>query len=539
MLIGVHGGCNTGGVSFRCRLHSYGRWRDGRRRRYVYSKKYKALFANRNKDGIPLRIVVRSGSDSSLGQGGILPPFVSLIRHVSAGAAVPGAVEYSLGTNALKYPKPGMEVRSAFKDGLIEDWDLLEQLLDFTFERQLRANASDHPLMFSECPVGLLFFFLFLLFLSFFSFHPRMEASLQHPKMLRVGVRLHERFCCQYVLIFSWSSFLFLFGQWNTKAKRETLTELLFEKYKVPALYLAKSAVLSAFASGRSTALVVDGGASSMSVTPVYDGYVLYDGIRRSPLAGHGLSDRFVDMLEKKKEIPIVPHYRVKSKSAVGEAEAAVFVAREHPGLTESFIKYSKRDVVLDFQSMAGRVASPSYNTDLLTTLPTTSHEFPNGYHDSFGLERYDVSELLFDPQKAERDAATAVQDAEMATGAGGASGGAVPEGSRGVHHLIRESVDSCDIDIHNNMWTSIVLTGGTTLYDGFVDRLTSELAKPTHSPVSAKVKILQQMNGAQRQFSPWVGGSILASLGSFQQMWVSREEYEESGKGVVEKKCA
>lgn len=397
---------------------------------------------------------------------------------VDGGAAVPGAVEYSLGTNALKYPKPGMEVRSAFKDGLIEDWDLLEQLLDFTFERQLRANASDHPLMFSECP-------------------------------------------------------------WNTKAKRETLTELLFEKYKVPALYLAKSAVLSAFASGRSTALVVDGGASSMSVTPVYDGYVLYDGIRRSPLAGHGLSDRFVDMLEKKKEIPIVPHYRVKSKSAVGEAEAAVFVAREHPGLTESFIKYSKRDVVLDFQSMAGRVASPSYNTDLLTTLPTTSHEFPNGYHDSFGLERYDVSELLFDPQKAERDAATAVQDAEMATGAGGASGGAVPEGSRGVHHLIRESVDSCDIDIHNNMWTSIVLTGGTTLYDGFVDRLTSELAKPTHSPVSAKVKILQQMNGAQRQFSPWVGGSILASLGSFQQMWVSREEYEESGKGVVEKKCA
>ena len=107
------------------------------------------------------------------------------------------------------------------------------------------------------------------------------------------------------------------------------------------------------------------------------------------------------------------------------------------------------------------------------------------------------------------------------------------------MHHLIKESVDSCDIDIHNNMWTSIVLTGGTTLYDGFVDRLTSELAKPTHSPVSAKVKILQQMNVAQRQFSPWVGGSILASLGSFQQMWVSREEYEESGKGVVEKKCA
>lgn len=475
-----------------------------------------------------------------MGQGAILPQFISLICHVSVGAAVPGAVEYSLGTNALKYPKPGMEVRSAFKDGLIEDWGLLEQLLDFTFERQLRANASDHPLMFSECPVGLLVLFFFFLSPSF---PPGRKVSsiLKCFALLEfdcTDASVLLSVCINLFLVFLPLSF-WTFGQWNTKAKRETLTELLFEKYKVPALYLAKSAVLSAFSSGRSTALVVDGGASSMSVTPVYDGYVLYDGIRRSPLAGHGLSDRFVDMLEKKKEIPIVPHYRVKSKSAVGEAEAAVFVAREHPGLTESFIKYSKRDVVLDFQSMAGRVASPSYNTDLLTTLPTTSHEFPNGYHDSFGLERYDVTELLFDPQKAERDAATAVQDAEMATGAGGASGGAVPEGSRGVHHLIRESVDSCDIDIHNNMWTSIVLTGGTTLYDGFVDRLTSELAKPTHSPVSAKVKILQQMNGAQRQFSPWVGGSILASLGSFQQMWVSREEYEESGKGVVEKKCA
>ena len=315
---------------------------------------------------------------------------------------------------------------------------------------------------------------------------------------------------------------------WNTKAKRETLTELLFEKYNVPALYLAKSAVLSAFASGRSTGLVVDGGASSLSVTPVYDGYVLYDGIRRSNLAGDGLSDRFVDLLENKMKVPVVPHYRVKSKTAVGEAEAAVFKERPHPHLTDSFIKYSKAEVVLDFQSLAGRVASPMYNEDHLGTLPTTSYEFPNGYHNSFGVERYSIPELLFDPLKE----ATAVADVVMEAG-GAANGGLQP---RGVHQLIRESVDSCDIDIHNNMWTSIVLTGGSTLYDGFVDRLTSELSKA--APVTAKVKVLQQMSGAQRVFSPWVGGSILASLGSFQQMWVSKAEYEESGKSVVEKKC-
>jgi actin-related protein len=161
-------------------------------------------------------------------------------------------------------------------------------------------------------------------------------------------------------------------------------------------------------------------------------------------------------------------------------------------------------------------------------------YEFPNGYHNSFGVERYSIPELLFDPLKAE---STTTPDVDVAAG-GAATAEASGGQPRGVHQLIRESVDSCDIDIHNNMWTSIVLTGGATLYDGFVDRLTSELANPKNVPVTAKVKILQQMSGTQRVFSPWVGGSILASLGSFQQMWVSKAEYEESGKSVVEKKC-
>ena len=66
--------------------------------------------------------------------------------------------------------------------------------------------------------------------------------------------------------------------QWNVRAKREKLTELMFEKYNIPAFYLVKNAVLAAFANGRSTGIVVDSGSTHTSAIPVYDGYVLSQG---------------------------------------------------------------------------------------------------------------------------------------------------------------------------------------------------------------------------------------------------------------------
>ena len=69
--------------------------------------------------------------------------------------------------------------------------------------------------------------------------------------------------------------------EWNTRAKREKLTEIMFEKYNVPAFYLVKNAVLAAFANGRSTGIVVDSGSTHTSAVPVYDGYVLSQGKKK------------------------------------------------------------------------------------------------------------------------------------------------------------------------------------------------------------------------------------------------------------------
>lgn len=83
---------------------------------------------------------------------------------------------------------------------------------------------------------------------------------------------------------------LFSESPWNVRSKREKLTELMFEKYNVPAYFLVKNAVLAAFANGRATGIVVDSGATHTSAVPVQDGFVLTQAIVKSPLGGDYIS---------------------------------------------------------------------------------------------------------------------------------------------------------------------------------------------------------------------------------------------------------
>ena len=107
--------------------------------------------------------------------------------------------------------------------------------------------------------------------------------------------------------------FFFFRIQWNVRPKREKLTELMFEKYNIPAFFLCKNAVLTAFANGRSTGLVIDSGASQTSAIPVHDGYVLQQAIVKSPLAGDFITAQCRQMFEEK-NIEIVPPYVIASK---------------------------------------------------------------------------------------------------------------------------------------------------------------------------------------------------------------------------------
>ena len=144
-------------------------------------------------------------------------------------------------------------------------------------------------------------------------------------------------------------------------------------------------------------------------------------------------------------------------------------------------------------------------NEEELALTQLKEYSFPDGSSFNFAKERLTIPEVLFD--------------------------GSV----RSVPSMVTHSVFKCDVDIRNTLYQSIILTGGNSLIRGFTDRLNNELPKASSM---FKGKVIAPPNMEERKFASWIGGSILASLGTFHQLWISKQEYDEYGKGVVEKKC-
>lgn len=98
---------------------------------------------------------------------------------------------------------------------------------------------------------------------------------------------------------------------------------------------------------------------------------------------------------------------------------------------------------------------------------------------------------------------------------------------SDGVHKTTYDSIMKCDVDIRKDLYGNIVLSGGTTMFEGIAERMEKEIK--ALAPASMKIKIVAP---PERKYSVWIGGSILASLSTFQQMWISKQEYDgESAK--------
>ena len=135
-----------------------------------------------------------------------------------------------------------------------------------------------------------------------------------------------------------------------------------------------------------------------------------------------------------------------------------------------------------------------------------------------FGPERYRPAEGLFDAKSALSDAANPA-----------------PQASQTLPQLIQSSLSQVDVDIRPHLLSNVVVTGGTSMLHGFTDRLNHELMTLYPGP---RVRISAPGNMYERRFASWIGGSILASLGTFHQMWISKKEYEEHGVGIVEKRC-
>ncbi|KAF8505513.1 actin-like protein Arp4p [Russula emetica] len=304
---------------------------------------------------------------------------------------------------------------------------------------------------------------------------------------------------------------------WNTTANRERMAEIMFEEFQVPAFYIANTGVLNAFAAGKGSALVIDIGHSTASVTPVVDGFVLRKGLVHSALpqlvhahAKHTL----ITASHSHPPIQLFSHQLIANKTAV-ESGAPRFTMREDrfSKTTPSLASYYENLEVEEWiQSVAG-VLDQGWNDQAASQRPLRHYEFPTGFNTYFGPERFQVGELYF------------AHSRELVA--------SNPHLPRTIPALISQALTACDPDMRQVLMGNVVLAGAGSLLAGLGERLNNELVR--NFP---HIKIHAPGNPAERRYGSWLGGSILASLGTFHQLWISKEEWQEHGKPIVAQRC-
>ncbi|KAI9226816.1 MAG: actin family [Piptocephalis tieghemiana] len=316
---------------------------------------------------------------------------------------------------------------------------------------------------------------------------------------------------------------------WAPKDQRAKMAEMAFETFGLPAFFLAKSPMLNAFTGGKSTALVIDVGGAQSSVVPVVDGYVLRRAIQRQPIAGNFLSKVILSSLTKA-GAPNVIHvpYEIISKRSVAPNRPAEVVLRDRPNTHPTFHHQAQLRVVEEYKESVCQVNEIPWDEESIAIRASKPFEFPDGYNVSAGPERLRIPEILFNPSFSPEP---------------------LPPSTKSVPQMVTAALEACDPDVRGSLLANLVITGASTAFPGFSERLLLELS--TLIP-SARIKIVHGSNfgssgggtgggsvhSMDRRFSAWLGGSILGSLGSFQQMWVGRAEWEEGGASVLEKKC-
>ncbi|XP_042515364.1 actin-related protein 4 [Macadamia integrifolia] len=259
--------------------------------------------------------------------------------------------KFYVGSQALGYRRDHMEVLSPIKDGVVVDWDIVDSIWDHAFRERLLIDPKEHPMLLAE------------------------------PSS-------------------------------NTQQQRERTAELMFERYKVPALFLAKNAVLTSFASGRATSLVVDSGGGSTTVAPVHDGYVLQKALLTSPIGGEFLTECMMKSLESK-GIMMKPRYSFKRKEIrPGEFQT---VDLDFPNTTESYKLYCQRAIASDIKECVCRAPDTPYDESAYANVPTTPYELPDGQWISIvgGIEKETISTPLAEEEKIQAAALTTLQAQE------------------------------------------------------------------------------------------------------------------------------
>ncbi|XP_008149936.1 actin-related protein T2 [Eptesicus fuscus] len=262
----------------------------------------------------------------------------------------------------------------------------------------------------------------------------------------------------------------------NPREARERTAAVMFETFQVPAFYLSDQAVLALYASACVTGLVVDSGDGVTCTVPIFEGYSLPHAVGKLYVAGRDVTEHLTRLLQ-----------------AGGRALPCAL----HKGLAED-IKEKLCYVALEPERELARRPEEVLR----------EYQLPDGNIIRIGDQLYQAPEVLFAPEQL------GVQNP-------------------GLSSMVSGSIAKCDADIRGTLYGEIVLSGGSTLFQGLDDRLLKELEQLATKGTPIKITA-----PPDRWFSTWIGASIVTSLSSFKQMWVTAADFKEFGTSVVQRRC-
>lgn len=400
---------------------------------------------------------------------------------------------------SINVPRANYDIKPILKESIIVDWDAAIEQYQYYFDQQLKVVGPEQPILITE-PI------------------------------------------------------------WTETSYRQQLVETFFENFEFSGIYLAKSPTCVSFQQGRSNCLVVDLGHDSVLVTPVIDGICLLKSSMKTNYGGKFLSNEIQDYLIDTKKVVMEPSFKIKSKIPTTYPDPPKYELKNNntiptsssSSLSQSFLEFQNEKIYHNFKEI---LEVPEKNSSSGTTTTTTTNkdssrlfELPTGQ--SIVIDRFKIAESIFDPtiykftnsklsfppnngeisitqaneyrplKRVRKNDDEEEEDSNQST--------PKPEVNiRGISQLISHTLSNIDIDLRASLANNIIVTGGVSLISQLTERLYLELSN--NNP-GLKIRLHAVGNSTERINQAWIGGSVLASLGTFHQMWVTKEEYNEVG---------